>query len=178
MRIIEAFKAFFRVLSGAEDGPVRRTPEHLPEIPEKKVEQKKHAEDKSRDDYAEGAVWTLNMLQREGRLVDFLQEDISACDDEQVGAAVRQIHRSCAKVLAEHFNLDRIARAEEGSEFTAPDNFSPMDFKMTGNVPDSPPFKGILRHRGWQVGKLNLPERTGKGNVKIIQSAEISFEEI
>src|SRR5262245_66406401 len=35
----------------------------------------------------------LNLLQREGRLVDFLLEDIQAYSNDQVGAAVRDIHR-------------------------------------------------------------------------------------
>src|SRR5258708_33455175 len=35
----------------------------------------------------------LSVLQREGRLVDFLLEDIQAYPDAQVGSAVRYIHR-------------------------------------------------------------------------------------
>lgn len=178
MRIIQAFKAFFRVLSGAEDDTGGQPAKPLPDIPEKTVAADRGTEDKSRDAYAEGAVWTLNMLQREGRLVDFIQEDIGGFDDEQVAAAVRQIHQSCARALAGHFALTRIIEAEEGSAFTAPEKFAPMELKMTGNVPNSPPFTGILRHKGWQVGKLDLPERTGKGNMKIIQPAELSFEEV
>src|SRR5581483_11898321 len=41
----------------------------------------------------------LTLLQREGRLVDFLLEDIQAYDDAQVGAAVRDIHQKCQAAL-------------------------------------------------------------------------------
>src|SRR5687768_6512529 len=34
----------------------------------------------------------LTLLQREGRLLDFLLEDLSAATDEQVGAGVRALH--------------------------------------------------------------------------------------
>ncbi|MCD4755860.1 MAG: DUF2760 domain-containing protein, partial [Deltaproteobacteria bacterium] len=40
-------------------------------------------------------VQTLGLLQREGRLIDFLQEDIEPYDDAQIGAAVREVHRGC-----------------------------------------------------------------------------------
>src|SRR5690242_11018654 len=46
-----------------------------------------------------GAVQLLALLQREGRLLDFLQENIDGYSDDQIGAAVRDIHRGCKKVL-------------------------------------------------------------------------------
>src|SRR5262245_48893552 len=39
----------------------------------------------------------LAVLQRDGRLIDFLEEDIDAYPDAQIGAAVRDIHRGCRK---------------------------------------------------------------------------------
>src|SRR5689334_23353693 len=39
----------------------------------------------------------LALLQREGRLLDFLLEDIQSYPNEQIGVAVRDIHRSCHK---------------------------------------------------------------------------------
>src|SRR5262245_34707500 len=41
----------------------------------------------------------VTILQREGRLVDFFLEDIDDYTDQQVGAAVRDIHRNCRKAL-------------------------------------------------------------------------------
>src|SRR3954463_4131073 len=42
-------------------------------------------------------LWLLTLLQREGRLLDFLLEDVESYANEQIGAAVRDIHRSCRK---------------------------------------------------------------------------------
>src|SRR5205807_3544888 len=41
----------------------------------------------------------LALLQREGRLLDFLMEDISAAPDAQVGFGVREMHRKCQAAL-------------------------------------------------------------------------------
>jgi hypothetical protein len=42
----------------------------------------------------------LGILQREGRLIDFLEEDVASFTDAQIGAAVRDIHKGCKKALA------------------------------------------------------------------------------
>src|SRR5216683_667825 len=47
----------------------------------------------------------LALLQREGRLLDFLLEDIKAYQDAQVGAAVREIHQKCQAAIKEHLVL-------------------------------------------------------------------------
>jgi hypothetical protein len=46
---------------------------------------------------------------------------------------------------------------------------------LTGKVVGEPPFKGILRHKGWQVGKLKLPTLSGSQNAKIIAPAEVEL---
>src|SRR4051794_18293914 len=48
----------------------------------------------------------LALLQREGRLLDFLMEDVQAYSDAQIGSAVRDIHRSCRKALQDHLVLE------------------------------------------------------------------------
>ena len=53
------------------------------------------------------AVQMLALLQRDGRLVDFLEEDVSSYPDGQLGAAVRSIHTSCRQVLERYLNLSR-----------------------------------------------------------------------
>ena len=39
---------------------------------------------------------------REGRLIDFLMDDLTAYGDAQVGAAARVVHEGCKAVLQEH----------------------------------------------------------------------------
>jgi hypothetical protein len=44
---------------------------------------------------------------------------------------------------------------------------------LTGKVTGKPPFTGILRHKGWQVGNIELPKLSGRQNARIIAPAEI-----
>ena len=62
----------------------------------------------------------LALLQREGRLLDFLLEDIQAYSDDQIGAAVRDIHRNCQKALKEHLVLEPVLPQAEGATVEVP----------------------------------------------------------
>ena len=123
----------------------------------------------------EGAVFSIVLLQREGRLVDFLKENIDVYDDSQVGAAVRQIHAGCAKVMNDTFNVKPIFKTAEGDTVILDDEFDPSEVRLTGNVPEAAPYKGVLRHKGWAVADVKLPSRTGKFNAKVICPADIEF---
>ncbi len=126
--------------------------------------------------FKDGAVYSLNLLQREGRFVDFIKEDIAEYEDAQIGSAVRQIHSGCKKVLTENFLIKPIFfNTEEGSQFTLNENFDPSEIRITGNMPASAPFNGILRHKGWMSEKVELPKRTGNINVKVVAPAEVEF---
>lgn len=104
------------------------------------------------------AVQMLALLQRDGRLIDFLQEDLSNYDDAQIGAAVRSVHQGCNTALAEHVELKPVFEQLEGIEVTIPPGFDSRAIRLTGDVSGDPPFKGILRHRGWRVAGVNLPQ--------------------
>ena len=62
----------------------------------------------------------LAILQREGRLVDFLNEDLHPYSDDQIGAAVRSIHQGCQAALQEHLELEPILAESEGADVTVP----------------------------------------------------------
>ena len=64
---------------------------------------------------SDGALRLLALLQQEGRLVDFLEEDIEPYNDAQVGAAVRAIHAGCRKALHERMRIERIYGEEDGA---------------------------------------------------------------
>src|SRR5262245_42457781 len=53
-----------------------------------------------------GAMQMLAILQRDARLVDFLMEDVSPHSDEQIGAAVRDLHGRCRKALSRYVRLE------------------------------------------------------------------------
>jgi hypothetical protein len=108
-----------------------------------------------------GALRLLTALQEEGRLVDFLTEDIAAYSDDQVGAATRGIHETCAKALREVVSLEPVMPGEEDAAVIVPPGFDPAAIRLTGNVQGEPPFKGTLRHAGWRATGVVLPARRG-----------------
>ena len=121
-----------------------------------------------------GAVQMLAILQRQGRLVDFLQEDLSAFADDQIGAAVRSIHEGCKQALEQHVKLEPVFAESEGSRITVATGFDPEAVRLSGNVVGDPPFAGELRHRGWRVATIDLPKRMNddKG-LPIVAPAEV-----
>ena len=124
-----------------------------------------------------GTLYSLVLLQREGRLVDFIKEDIKNYDDAQIGAAVRQIHASCAKVLNENFNIKALYdKNQEGDTISLSENFNAEEVRLSGNVPSKGPYKGILRHKGWNSASINLPKKTSKTSSMVVCPAEIEID--
>ncbi len=117
----------------------------------------------------------LTVLQRQGRLVDFLSEDLDSYEDEQIGAAVRGIHGNCKKVISKNLALEAVINSSEGEPVTVDKGFDPGAIKLTGNVTGDPPFKGILRHKGWRTKKLELPVLSDAQDANIIAPAEVEI---
>jgi Domain of unknown function (DUF2760) len=117
----------------------------------------------------------LAVLQREGRLLDFLLEDIQGCSNEQIAAAVRDIHRSCHKALAEHLVLVPVLQGEEGTPVDVPRGFDPSAVRLTGNVTGQPPFRGTLLHHGWRVKEIKLAKPADGQDEFIVQPAEVEL---
>lgn len=99
----------------------------------------------------------LSVLQRDGRLVDFLQEDIDGYGDAQIGAAVRDIHRGCRKALRDYLAIEPVLSGDEGLPVSLAADFDPATIRLTGNVGGKPPFRGVLKHHGWVVKSVQLP---------------------
>jgi hypothetical protein len=117
----------------------------------------------------------LGLLQREGRLIDFLTEDIAAYDDAQVGAAVREIHRKCRTALNEHLEMEPVLGQEEGTAVEIPAGFNPSRIRLTGNVAGQPPFRGTLLHRGWRVKAIKLAPPPEGMDEFVLQPAEVEL---
>jgi hypothetical protein len=120
------------------------------------------------------ALRLLALLQEEGRLIDFLTEDVAPYTDEQVGAATRSIHESCAKALREAIVLEPVLAGEEDADLTIEAGFDPAAVRLTGNVHGEPPFTGVLRHAGWRVTSVNLPARAGV-DPHVVAAAEVEI---
>jgi hypothetical protein len=124
---------------------------------------------------SDGALQMLAIMQRDARLVDFLMEDISGYQDDQIGAAVRELHDQCRDSIARYVTLQPVIDGVEGTFAKAPSP-DPNVVKFIGNVPAKPPAGGTLRHKGWRVATVNLPALSGKQDVTIVAPAEIEIE--
>jgi len=120
------------------------------------------------------ALQLLGLLQREGRLVDFVQEDLTAFPDAAVGAAARAVHAGCKRALAELFRLEPVLREPEGTVIEVTNGFDPAAIRLTGSVVGNPPFRGALRHHGWRAEEVRLPAQSGT-NPAIVAPAEVEL---
>ena len=121
------------------------------------------------------AVQMLALLQRDGRLIDFLTEDITLYPDEQLGAAVRTIHESCRQVLERYLKLEPILDSEEEQPVMVQAGFDPVAVKLIGKVAGEPPVRGVLRHKGWRVKEMNLPPLPQGGGRMVLAPAEVEL---
>ncbi|HVO64654.1 MAG TPA: DUF2760 domain-containing protein [Terriglobales bacterium] len=131
--------------------------------------------DKPSPESLDRAVQLLGLLQRDGRLVDFLEEDVSSYPDGQLGAAVRSIHTSCRQVLERYIKLEPIIPSEEDQPVTVPTGFDLAAIKLVGNVTGEPPIRGLLRHRGWRVTEVTLPALPQGSGRAIVAPAEVEI---
>ena len=123
----------------------------------------------------DAALQLLALLQREGRFIDFMQDDIKGYADADIGAAVRIVHEGCRKVLKEHFRIEPVRTENEGSRITLQPGFDAASVKLTGNVVGQPPFTGTLSHRGWRAAEVKLPKLAEKHDARVLAQAEVEL---
>jgi hypothetical protein len=120
-------------------------------------------------------IHLMGVLQREGRLMDFFTENLEPFEDAQIGAAVRNIHENCSQIIQKYLSPSAVLDQPEGDEVTVPEGFDASTIKLIGNVSGNPPFKGILRHKGWQARKLEMPILSSSQDAAIISPAEVEI---
>jgi hypothetical protein len=118
------------------------------------------------------ALGLLALFQREGRLIDFLEQDIDVFPDAEIGAAARVVHGGCRRALRAHFGLVRVRPEAEGATVTVLAGEA-REVKLTGNVQGSAPYRGVLRHAGWRAEHARLPEMMAGHDASIIGEAEV-----
>jgi hypothetical protein len=171
-----AFVAFFRTIFDAAFGAqvlqLRRG--ELPRLEPSEAPPQPQAP-AFRETSADAALQLLGILQREGRFVDFLEEDISAFSDAEVGTAARVVHEGCRRTLREHLSLAPVRTESEGERVTVPAGFDAAQVRLTGNVVGEAPFTGTLQHRGWRVTDIRLPQLAVDHDPHIIAPAELEL---
>jgi len=177
MRLFLAFRAFFLILFHREIA--QRVAVAL-EQPEKIAEQPpspaKSAPKPKPAPTCSEAIMLLAALQREARFVDFIQEPLADYSDAQIGAAAREVHRDCGKVLDRVFQLKSVLAEPEGAVVDVPAGFDAGRFRITGNVAGQPPFRGRVVHHGWEAAACQLPAWSGTADAaRVIAPAEIEL---
>ena len=184
-RIVLAFRSFFAILfTGRLPGDIaqalgffqsRSQPAAKPSAPSAKSAppSPKPAPEARPSD---GALQILGILQRDSRLIDFLMEDISGYSDDQVGAAVRNLHDQSRESLNRYLSLTPVIDGVEGT-FTKLDTNDPSTVKLLGNVPVSGKAPGsVLRHKGWRAQRIELPALPPGQSASILAPAEVEIE--
>jgi hypothetical protein len=123
--------------------------------------------------HREGALALLGLLQREGRLVDFVREPIDGFGDADIGAAARDIHRGCRQVIEEHFTLEAVLPGREEERVQVPRGFDPAEIRLIGEARGEPPFTGVLRHHGWRATETKLPSLAEGVDRAVVAPAEV-----
>jgi Domain of unknown function (DUF2760) len=121
------------------------------------------------------ALQFLAMLQREGRLIDFLQEDVAAFPDADVGAAARIVHEGCRKVLRQYLTLEPVLPQSEGEPVNVPAGFDAQRIRLTGNVAGQPPYTGALKHHGWMTKDVKFPSTSPAMDPRVLSPAEVEL---
>ena len=170
-RVGLAFALFFKLLADAAlASRVKGLLSGAPPEPAEPVRKKATETDPS-----VGALQLLAAFQREGRFVDFVQEDVTGVSDEDVGAAARMVHSGCRKVVAAWFAPEAALAGEEGARVVLEQGFDKTRIRLTGNVTGDPPFAGTLAHHGWRVTRTALPTLTGSSDPKVVAPAEVEL---
>jgi hypothetical protein len=170
MRLTQAFSVFFRILgdAGFAARVARLDPPESAPAPAKAPEPAGPRRSE--------ALTLLGVLQREGRLVDFLQEPIEGYTDAQIGSAVREVHRGCSQVLRRLFDLTPVVPAAEGAAYRVEKGYDPGRVRLTGQVAGSPPWNGTVAHPGWEARRCELPEWTGSAAAeRVVAPAEVEI---
>ncbi len=121
------------------------------------------------------ALQLLTILQREGRFVDFLKEDLSEASDADIGAAARVVHEGCTRGVRGVLTLAPARDEAEGDPVELPEGFDAARTRITGNVVGEPPFRGTLAHHGWVVKDLRLPALSPGHDPSIVAPAEVEL---
>jgi hypothetical protein len=185
-RLWFAWLCFFRVLfdgafassawqlreSDAKALPPSREREPKAEV---KSEPKVEAKPVAPPPPADPALQLLAIFQREGRFVDFLEQDIASFGDADVGAAARVVHEGCRKALRAHAKVAPVRSEEEGTKVTIAAGFAPAEVKLSGNVQGAAPYTGVLRHRGWKATAMTLPTPVQGYDPNVLAPAEVEL---
>jgi hypothetical protein len=117
----------------------------------------------------------LALLQREARFVDFVCDSVEGASDADIGAAAREVHRGCRKVIDQYLSLEPVMPGAEEEKVAVPKGFDPAEVRLIGEAKGEPPYRGTLRHHGWRVVDAKLPTLADGVDRTVIAPAEVEL---
>lgn len=184
LAIVLPFRVLFDGALAARVTKAADGPEALPPAPEPEPALKEAPKPEPKEVVPEAvepepdttaALQLLAILQREGRFVDFLKEDVSGFSDADIGAAARVVHEGCTRGLKDVLSVEAVRTEEEGAKIELAPGYDAARTRVTGNVVGEPPYTGTLAHHGWQVTDLRLPELIEGHDPSIVAPAEVEI---
>ena len=182
MHPVLAFVSFWKLLFGAKlpAAAAKFLPETTASLPaaqsvSESVSERPAPKPNSAAQQREGALVLLALLQREGRFVDFISEELGTADDADIGAAVRAVHRGCKKVFDQVLSLEPVMPGEEETKVSVPKGFDPAEIRLIGEAKGEAPYKGTLRHHGWRAVETKLPSLAEGVDRSVIAPAEVEL---
>jgi hypothetical protein len=170
----ESAKALAAGQPGDGSAP-QKQPEKAIEKPVEKPVEKQAPRQNSAAQQREGALALLALLQREGRFVDFISEELDGADDADIGAAVRAVHRGCKKVFDQVLSLEPVMPGDEETKVSVPKGFDPAEIRLIGEAKGEAPYRGTLRHHGWRAVETKLPSLAEGVDRSVIAPAEVEL---
>lgn len=170
MRLFLAIAAFFKILFDcgfADSVRAIGAEETTAPSPAKKVTAKP-APAKQKSPERSEAITLLAALQREARFLDFIKEPLDAYSDAQVGAASRDVHRECGRVIDRMFAVAANSDLAEGTKLDVPQGADPGCFRLVGNVADGDDASGEVVHQGWKATCCEVPKWTGSKEARLV----------
>lgn len=174
-RLAIALSAFMRIMGNPGFAASVAALRDAPTSEQQPVAEPKPPKPKLREVEPNAALQLLGLLQQEGRFIDFLQEDVTAFTDADVGAAARVVHEGCSKALKDHFSVAPVRVENEGSRITLDVGFDAAAVRLTGKVAGQAPYSGTLNHRGWKVTETRLPQVASGHDLSILAPAEVEL---
>ena len=123
----------------------------------------------------DSALKLLALMQKDGRLIDFINEDVNQFSDEQVAGAARVVHQGVKKTLADHVKFEAVSDVIEGNDVNLEADFDRNAYQLTGNISGDAPYNGTLIHKGWKVSELSLPSVVAGTDLKVVAPAEVEL---
>jgi hypothetical protein len=161
-------KAYATSLFQLEGSPAQAIEDTIIIEPIESVSTLKHTDQES-------ALQLLAILQKEGRLIDFINEDVSAFSDEQVAAASRVVHAGVKKALQQHMSFVPVSDTPEGNSINLATDYDKNAYRLSGNIAGSGPYSGTLVHKGWKVAGLSLPQLADGIDLHVVAAAEVEL---